>query len=539
MVAAATVTVLLGTGLSGVAAAAPAKNGPKPKVWTVGSWHGKPGQFQSIQAAVDAASPGDWVVIAPGDYKERGDYTTHRPTTAPGAGVFIDKPNLHLLGLSRGGVIVDGTKSGPPCSASPSDQDRGPVGPQGPRGRNGIEVYEASGVTIQNLTVCNFLSGQDGSGNQIWWNGGYDTGQVRMDSYFGSYLSATTTYFDKSDPAQATYGIFAANAAGPGLIDRTYASNMNDSGYYIGACADCNAVLDHAHGENNALGYSGTNSGGHLVIENGEWNRNGEGIDTNSASDGDLPAPQDGACPGGSGSCWVVTGNYIHDNNNRDVPGNGLGLVGAGLVVAGGRHDTVRNNLFANNGAWAVAMVPYISGVVNGPADCTSAGGAWDNPFADMLAGGPACFFNDYGSNVHDNVFGGNGSFNNPTNGDLADLSDFSAVGIPAAAPGQGNCWHNNVDPAGVSSSPANLEQANGDCTTAGPGASVADPLFGQVLCNLNQLQPSDPLCNGAVYPRQSATFPLMPLPPQASMPSPCSVLPRTIPWCVPGHNKT
>jgi hypothetical protein len=531
---------LLALGLSGVAAAAPAgtAHGPKPRVWTVGTWHGKPGQFLSIQAAVDAASPGDWVVIAPGDYKERGDYTTHRPTTAPGAGVWIDKPGLHLLGLSRGGVIVDGTRSGPACSANPADQDRGPVGPSGAWGRNGIEVYGASGVTIQNLTVCDFLSGQDGSGNQIWWNGGYGTGRIYMHSYFGSYLSATTTYYAKNDPAQATYGIFASNADGPGLIERTYASNMNDSGYYIGACKDCNAVLDHAHGENNVLGYSGTNSGGRLVISDSEFNGNGEGIDTNSASSGDLPAPQDGTCPGGSGSCWVVTGNYIHDNNNRDVPGNGLGLVGAGLVVAGGSHDTVEHNLFARNGAWAVALVPYISGVVNGPADCTSAGGVWDNPFADELAGGPVCFFNDHGSTVRGNVFRGNGSFGQPTNGDLADLSDFSAVGIPAAAPGQGNCWQGNVDPAGVTSAPANLQQVNGDCATAGPGASLSDPLFGQVLCNLHQLQPSDPLCAGAVYPQQDASFSLLPLPPQPSMPSPCSALPRTIPWCAPGHNK-
>jgi len=208
-------------------------------------------------------------------------------------------------------------------------------------------------------------------------------------------------------------------------------------------------------------------------------------------------------------------------------------------VVAGGRHDTIKGNLFAGNGAWAVATVPYTTGVANGPADCTSGGGVWDNPFADSLAGGPACFFSDYGSSVRDNVFRANGSFSNPTNGDLADLSDFSAAGIPAAAPGQGNCWHDNIDPAGVSSSPADLEQANGDCATAGPGAGLADPLFGQVLCDLYQLQPSDPLCNGAVYPQQDATFPLMPLPPQASMPSPCSVLPRTIPWCVPGDGKT
>src|SRR5690242_6444627 len=84
----AAVLVLLTIGVSGVAAAAP---GQKPRVLTVGTFDGKPGEFQSIQAAVDTASPGDWIVIAPGDYKERGDYTTHPPDWAPTAGVFIDK----------------------------------------------------------------------------------------------------------------------------------------------------------------------------------------------------------------------------------------------------------------------------------------------------------------------------------------------------------------------------------------------------------------------------------------------------------------
>lgn len=508
--------------------------GPKAKVWTVGDWHGKAGRFSTIQAAVDAASPGDWIVIAPGDYKERGDYTTHKPTSMVGAGVWIDKPHLHLIGMSRSGVVVDGTKSGPTCSSAAADQDRGPANGSGHWGRNGIEVYRASGVTIQNLTVCNFLSGSDGSGNQIWWNGGYDTATIGMHSYMGSYLSTTSTYYDRNDPAQATYGIFVSNADGPGLINRTYASNMNDSGYYIGACADCNAVLKRAHAENNVLGYSGTNSGGHLVISNGEWNDNGEGIDTNSQSNGDLPAPQDGACPSGNGSCLIITRNWIHDNNNRDVPGNGLGLVGAGVVVAGGRNDTIANNHFANNGAWAVALVPYITGVDNGPTDCTTGGGTWDNPFIDSLAGGPACFFNDYGMRVRDNEFSGNGGFGNPTNGDLADLSDFSAVGIPPAAPGQGNCYSGNIDAAGLTSAPADLQTTNGDCATAGPGAGVTDPLFGQVLCNLYQLTPGDPLCAGAVYPQQDASFALKPLPPQRSMTGICRTLPRTIPWCVP-----
>ena len=74
-------------GMLGVAGPLPARaapagsvaSGQEPRVLTVGTFDGKRGEFQSIQAAVDAALPGDWIVIAPGDYKERGDYTTHPP----------------------------------------------------------------------------------------------------------------------------------------------------------------------------------------------------------------------------------------------------------------------------------------------------------------------------------------------------------------------------------------------------------------------------------------------------------------------------
>src|SRR3954464_6507229 len=69
---------------------------------------GKTGTFKTIQSAVNAAKPGDWILIAPGDYKET---------------VRIRKDNLHLRGLSRTGVIVDGTKSGPACSSKAKDQD--------------------------------------------------------------------------------------------------------------------------------------------------------------------------------------------------------------------------------------------------------------------------------------------------------------------------------------------------------------------------------------------------------------------------------
>src|SRR5512132_3528942 len=126
-------------------------------------------QFNSIQAAVDAARPGDWVLIAPGDYHERGDYTTHKPTDEAGAGVLITTPDIHLRGLDRNGVVVDGTKPGSPnCSSAAANQDLGPRS----LGRNGVEVFKADGVTVENLTACNFLSGSGGGGNEIWVNGG-------------------------------------------------------------------------------------------------------------------------------------------------------------------------------------------------------------------------------------------------------------------------------------------------------------------------------------------------------------------------------
>ncbi|HET9729688.1 MAG TPA: hypothetical protein VFR41_09725, partial [Acidimicrobiia bacterium] len=238
---------------AGIASAA----GAEPPSWShaggvrvlrVGIWHGIAGQYASIQAAVNDAHPGDWILVAPGDYHETG---------ADEAGVLITTPNVHLRGLDRNGVVVDGARAGAPqCSTAASDQ--------GAPGRNGVEVFEADGVTIDNLTACNFMNG-NGGGNEIWWNGGDGTGERHLALFGGSYLSATSTFFAPGAP-RAEYGIFVSNTTGPGTIIHTYASNMADSDYYVGACPDCNTILDDAHAQYSALGYSGTNSGGHLII---------------------------------------------------------------------------------------------------------------------------------------------------------------------------------------------------------------------------------------------------------------------------------
>ena len=157
-----------------VAAAGLSASVADARVLLVGSWRGHHGSFKSIQAAVDSARSGDWILVGPGDYHERGDRDRrYRSLAEQGAGVMITKPRLHLRGMNRNRVVIDGTKPGASrCSRAGSDQDFGPHVGGKANGRNGVEVFKTPGVTVENLTACNFLEGEGSSGNQIWFNFG-------------------------------------------------------------------------------------------------------------------------------------------------------------------------------------------------------------------------------------------------------------------------------------------------------------------------------------------------------------------------------
>jgi hypothetical protein len=497
-------------------------------VLRVGTVKGIVGDFITIQEAVDAAHPGDWILIAPGDYKERGDYTHAYPGGRAGAAVLIRTPNIHVRGLDRNHTFVDGTKPGAAvCDSAPDAQDLGPLDGNGhPLGRNGIEVFEVDGVTIDNLTACNFLSGSGGGGNQIWWNGGDGTGTVNLNGYRGTYLSATSTVFLGVDAPGAEYGIFASNVHGPGLIEHTYASNMRDASYYVGACPDCNTILRYAHAENSALGYSGTNSGGHLILEKSEWDENNTGISSNSQNNDDAPSPQDGACPddrGRTGSCTLFRQNYIHDNNNPNVPRSGsaaLGPVGTGIVIAGGRHDTVIKNRIVNQGSWGVLIVPFPDlGPAPPVAHCE--GGIPDVLVPGIPSAG-ACFYDSWGHEITRNRFENVGFFGNVSNGDLADLSSQHDPG---------NCWYRNSDRSGVvTSAPADLQQTHALCGVPNAGEAIlGSDLSNQVICATEAFGPC-PDAPGKHYPRTTEVK-LKPLPAQRTMGKPCGGLPPN-PWC-------
>ncbi len=498
----------------------------RPKVLRVGTFNGKKGKYKTIQAAVDAANPGDWILVAPGDYKEK---ETRTPGTGHGAGaaVLVTKPGLHIRGMSRNTVVLDGTKPGTPqCSSSAADQNLGPLnGEEHPEGRNGIVVYKAAGDSVENLTACNFLTGASGRGNQIWFNYGDGSGKQEAGSWRGAYLSATSTFWEGKEAPFASYGIFASNSAGPGIYTQVYANNQADSAFYIGACPDCNTTLDHAHAENSDLGYSGTNSGGHLLVQNSEFNNNQSGFVTNSQNNDDAPSPQSGKCPAGetgptgTESCWLFTKNLVHDNNNPNVPTTGsaeAAPVGTGVVIAGGRFDTVSENKIYNNGSWGVLLAPYPD--ASNPPPVAHCEGGTEVP----IEGHNVCYYDDWGNEVTNNTFTNNGFFGNTDNVDAAELSN---------AENPGNCWHGNVDTEHeVTSAPASIQSPpHSVCGIPDSGESLASPLGAQVACATGFFGecPSTVVAN---YPKRTAVH-MQALPVQASMPEPCLGVPKNA-WC-------
>jgi hypothetical protein len=509
------------------------------KVLRVGTYKGSRGQYKTIQAAVNAAKPGDWILIAPGDYKTK---SIHTPKGAPNfpAAVLITTKNLHIRGMDRGKVIVDGTKKGAACNSKAADQNYGLHGSAAATGGygsasaaasgvNGLMVWKASNVSIENLTACNFLGGSRDAGNEIWWNGGADSGKVGGHHFYGGYLTTTSTFLANQTAAgeakAAEYGVFSSNWNG-GTWNYIYGSNMNDSAFYIGACRQqCNQTVNHAWGEYSALGYSGSNSGGRLLIENSQFDNNEDGFDTNSQN-GDNPPPQNGACPHGvkppvkgAPSCWVFYKNNVHDNNNPNVPAAGsaaAGPVGTGMSVSGGRYDTIMDNTFANNNAWGIILVPYL----DSGAPCT--GGS-----LTVIPG--SCLFDEWGDAILNNKFKHNGSYGHPSNGDFAQDNFISNEAT--------DCYSGNTEIGGGSISPddVTLQQNFPDCTGANVSAGSSNANFlGEVLCDSQvELSPGTPAtCPSGPYPRVSKIV-MHPLPKHGlkSMPNPCAGVPSN-PWC-------
>jgi len=224
-----------GDGMAGVVVVGDVEYSPSPKgriepvTTPSGVTRHVPADYPTIQAAVDAAEPGDLILIEPGVYHEEVTVTT---------------PSLVLRGIDRNAVILDG------------EFVRG----------NGMAVL-ADGVAVENMTARNAVL------NGFFWTG--------VTGFRGRYLTA----YNNGD-----YGIYAFGST-DGVIEDSYASGSPDSGFYIGQCYPCRVIVRRVVAERNGLGFSGTNAGGELYVVSSIWRHNRAGI-VPSSLDVELDPPQ-------------------------------------------------------------------------------------------------------------------------------------------------------------------------------------------------------------------------------------------------------
>ncbi len=270
----ATLGALMSAGLAACGGSSPST---APRILHV------PADQPTIQRAVDRARAGDLVLIAAGEYHESVTVTT---------------PRIVIRGVDRNAVVIDGRFAF----------------------ENGFTV-KADGVAVENLTIRNF------NANGVLFSGLIQQSPGGGQPLVGYRASYVTTYDN------GLYGFYAF-AARDGVFEHWSASGHPDSGFYIGQCKPCNAVVRDVIGEHNAIGYEGTNSSTDVYIVDSTFARNRVGITTGS-QDLELLAPQGGA---------TIAANRVLDNDDPTAPATGEGAFGYGIAITGGTSDVITKN---------------------------------------------------------------------------------------------------------------------------------------------------------------------------------------------------
>jgi hypothetical protein len=270
-----------------------------------------PADYPTIQEAVNAAVEGDLILIAPGTYNEA---------------VQVKTNNIVIRGLDRNTVILDGN----------FELD------------NGIRVVGANGVALENMTAMNYTK------NGFFWTG--------VTGYRGDYLTAWRN---------GDYGVYVFDSVG-GVIDHSYGAGSPDAGVYVGECYPCDSLINHFVSEHNGLGYSGTNSGGNMIIVNSIFRRNRAGVVPNSGSY-ELCYPE---------RKTTIIGNLVYDNNQPDTPAIDVAILamGNGILSAGGVQNIIERNRVWNHNKTGIGLVPFLE---EDPNDSLPDKSAWDTTCAD------------------------------------------------------------------------------------------------------------------------------------------------------------
>lgn len=282
----------------------------------------RPGE--SIQAAVDAAMPGDTIMVMPGDYTE-----THEGRAA----VRITKP-LKLVAMS-------------------TEDEKVRILP-GPGQRDGIlvEPEEFGGPDVDGVEISGFtVEGFDNNG--IWLR------------YVTNFTIENNESVDNLEN-----GIWPTLSTN-GLVKNNVSYGSLDSALWVEASENIRVVGNELHSSPTGLEITVSHE---ITAEDNDVHDNTVGIGLYHPASAGLPPLQ----PLERNGFWHIVNNYVHDNNAENNAPEGSTVAqlppGGGILLLGVDNVDLQDNRIENNNFFGIAMVDYCLAVAGSPFDCA------DNP---------------------------------------------------------------------------------------------------------------------------------------------------------------
>jgi nitrous oxidase accessory protein NosD len=272
---------------------------------------------QSIQAALDAASEGDRIVVRPGTYHESG------ATRA----LTITKSGIHLVAtpgrgkpvvIEQAGTQTQGIWASPPDTLEPADVELPPCGVAGTR----LHDIEVSGFTVQDFEG------------------------------FGIYLACVDGFRIRGNTSQHndTYAIFPVRSSKGRMTGNTSSGTLTDACLYVGQ--DDDIVVDHNQATSCQIGFQIENS------TNVRWSHNVAKQNTAGMIVDIINGRQATTV-----SDNLVIGNVLADNNRPNSAPVGADthdiLPGIGLVIDGAQRTTVKGNVIEQNHLAGMTIVDF------------------------------------------------------------------------------------------------------------------------------------------------------------------------------------
>jgi parallel beta-helix repeat protein len=307
----------------------------------------RPGE--SIQAAVDAAAPGDTIEVMPGDYVEAHDGRAAVRVTKPLKLIALSNPpdqRVRILpsGAQRHGILVEPENTGDP---------------------------DVDGVEIKGFTVEGF------SNNGIWLR----------------YVQNFTIEGNESIN-NLENGIWPTLSAN-GEVRNNVAYGSLDAALWVEAAENVRVIDNEVHTSPTGLEVTVSND---VHMEGNDIHDNVIGVGLYHPSGAGL-APQDWPQSQPFHS-WSLLNNRVYDNNlPNPVSGGLVGELppGGGVLVLGVDDVDIRDNVIENNNFFGIALIDYCLAVDGTANSCEN------NP----------PFYTDTspdGNRIVNNVVTGNGS---------------------------------------------------------------------------------------------------------------------------------